>query len=329
MSRGAGVFRKIGENYGVLILVLVFTVIGSNILQPGILSLQNVSSMITFGVEIGLIALGETLVILGGGGGIDLSVGSMYAVSQVVVGLLAQRNVNILLAVAAGLATGVAMGFINGLLVTRVKIPAIITTLATMYAFSGVALLLTDGIDVSAFPASYSFIGQGLIGGLPAQFVLLYIPAALLLWIVLSKTVYGQQLYLTGTNQLAAVLSGINVKQVRMWTYVITGFLTAVAGVVDSSRLVTARPDAGATANLAAITIAVLGGTSIFGGKGSVWGTAIATLVITLVSYSFSLANINSVIETGTIGGVLIVVILFQGYLARWFARGGRVSAKA
>lgn len=317
---------RVGASYGVLVGVFLLTLAVAVVVQPQIVALNNVSSILTFDVEIGLIALGETMIILGGGGGIDLSVGGIYAVSQVIVGLLAQDRVNIWLSISAGLAGGGAMGALNGFLVTRIRVPAIITTLATMYAFDGIALLLTNGIDISAFPNSYNVIGQGLVWGLPVQFLFIYLPILIALWFVLSRTVYGHQLYLTGTNQLAAALSGINVKRIRFFAYTVTGLLVAVAGIVNSSRLVTARPDAGATANLEAITIAVLGGTSIFGGRGTVWGTAIATLVMTLIGYSFSLANVNSVIETGAIGAVLIVVILLQEFVRKRLA-GGRASA--
>lgn len=313
----------VASRYGLLILILMVTVAVANILAPNVLSPQNLSTMVTFGVEIGLMAFGETFVILGGGGGIDLSVGSMFALSQVIAGVLAGRHFNLWLAVVASLLSGATMGWFNGWVITRLRVPAIITTLATMYAYSGIALLLSGGIDISRFPNSYAIFGQGTIFGVPFQFLAIYVPAAAILWFVLTKTLYGQYVYLTGTNQLAATLSGIDVKRVRHWAYVVTGLLSAIAAIVNSSRLATARPDAGGTANLAAITIAVLGGTSIFGGKGSLGGTCLATLVITLLSYSCSLANINSVIETGVVGLLLVVVMLGQNVLTRAIERRG------
>ena len=314
------VWRPLADQYGLLALVLLVSVSVANAISPGILSLGNFSAMTTFGVEIGLLAFGETVIILGGGGGIDLSVGSMFAVSQVVVAVLVEQGADLWLAVGAGIASGLIMGSINGWLVTRVRIPAIITTLATMYAYSGTALLLTNGIDISNFPAAFNVFGQGIVLGLPFQFVAIYVPVAIILWFALTKTLYGYRLYLTGTNQTAAILSGIDVNRVRMGAYVLTGLLCSLAGIIDASRLATARPDAGLSANLEAITIAVLGGTSIFGGRGTIGGTVMATLVITLLGYSFSLANINSVIETGTVGLILIAVVLGQHFVRRWTA---------
>lgn len=315
------VSRNILSQYGVLVIILILAVVVANIVYPGATSLGNLSAMSTFGVETGLMAFGEFLIILGGGGGIDLSVGSIFALSEIITAILVGHGVNMWLAVVGALLGGITMGLINGFLVSRLKVPAIITTLATMYGYSGIALLLSNGIDISNFPNLYAIFGQGVMFGIPFQLIAIYIPIGIILWFLVTKSIYGYKLYLTGTNELAARLSGINVSNIRLWAYAITGFLCAVAAIINSSRLVTARPDAGGTANLAAITIAVLGGTSIFGGRGSILGTFLATVVITLVGYSFSLANINAVVQTGVIGGILIVVMLLQNYLGNWMSR--------
>jgi ribose/xylose/arabinose/galactoside ABC-type transport system permease subunit len=319
--------RNVVSQYGVLLVILILAIIFANIIYPGATNFNNLASMSTFGVEIGLIAFGEAIVILGGGGGIDLSVGSIFALSQIIVAVLIGHGLNMWLAIAISLIAGVIMGAINGVLVTRLRIPAIIATLATMYGFSGVALVISNGTDISNFPATYAIFGQGLLGGIPFQLLFIYLPIAILLWYLITRTIYGYKLYLTGTNELAARLSGINVGTVRTWAYVITGLLCAIASIVSSSRLATAQPDAGGTVNLAAITIAVLGGTSIFGGRGSIAGTFLATVVITIIEYSFDLANINSVVETGVIGIILVLVLLLQNYLGKWMSRA-RQSTK-
>lgn len=323
----ARTFRNFLVQYGVLLTILILAIIVANILFPGATSPSNLASMSTFGVEIGLMAFGQSIVILGGGGGIDLSVGSIFALSQIIIAVLIGHGLNMWLAILFALVAGIIMGAINGVLVTKFRVPAIIATLATMYGFSGLALVISHGIDISNFPSNYAVFGQGLLGGIPFQLIAIYVPVGLLLWFLITRTIYGYKLYLTGTNELAARLSGINVGNIRVWAYVITGLLCAIAAVISSSRLVTAQPDAGSTANLEAITIAVLGGTSIFGGRGSVMGTFLATVVITLIGYSFGLANINSVVETGTIGVILILVMLLQNYLGKWMGRVRR-SAK-
>ena len=302
-----------------LTVIMVVVVFMSMFIAPSALSIAGLSSMSVYGVEIGLVAFGEMMVILSGDGGIDLSVGAMFALSQVILGVLVLHGFNLWLSILAAIGAGMMLGLINGILITRTKIPAIIATLGTMYAYGGLALVLTHGVDISPFPSSFDLIGQGIIAGWPVQLVLIYVPIALILAMVLDRTAFGWKLYLVGTNALAAALAGISVTRTRMAAYVTTGLLCAMSGVIDASRLVTARPDAGSTMNLAAITIAVLGGTKLQGGEGRLGGTILATLVITWLSYSFGLANINSVYEGGTIGIVLLLAIAAQ--------QGTRLSA--
>ncbi len=171
---------------------------------------------------------------------------------------------------------------------------------------------LSNGVNISDLPREYALFGQGTLFGLPFQLIAIYIPMLIIIWYLSSRSHYGYQLYLTGTNDTAARLSGINITRVRIMTYASAGFLSAIAGIIGSSRFMTARPDAGAMFNLQSITVAVLGGVSIFGGKGTIIGTALATIVITMLAYIFNLININAVFQVGTIGIILILVVLFQ-----------------
>lgn len=316
------------SSYAMLAILVILSMAAMTALNPRFLLPGNLLAMTTFGVEIGLMTLGEAMVILGGGGGIDLSVGAIYALSEVIIGVLVRSGVGVFLAVGCGLAAGILMGMFNGTVITRLRIPAIITTLATMYAFYGIALLLTGGIDISPFPKSYYFLGQATVAGIPFQLLAVYVPAVLAVAYVVGRTRYGRNLYYVGTNELAAWLSGISVPRTRWWTYVVTGGLSAVAGVINSSRLITARPDAGQTANLEAITIAVLGGVSIFGGRGSVAGVVLATLVITVLRYGLSLANVNSVWQTGVVGMILILSVLGQTLGVPWRRRRAQEVAR-
>lgn len=298
--------------HGFLLLILGLTLALGILLNPQLLTGGALAAVAVNGVEVGLMALGELLVIVGGDGGIDLSVGSMFALSEVILGVLVAHGLNVWLATAATLLAGILLGAVNGLGVTRLGIPAIITTLGTMYAYSGAALLLTHGVDISPFPASFGVLGQGTVAGIPVQLLFIYLPTVVVLGYGLTRTTFGWELYFVGTNARAAALAGLNPRRTRWWSYVLTGFLSALAGIIDASRLVTARPDAGAHANLAAITIAVLGGADLAGGRGDVSGTVLATAIITVLSYSFSLANVNSVLETGAVGVVLLVAIAGQ-----------------
>ncbi|WP_052476382.1 ABC transporter permease [Cohnella kolymensis] len=306
-------FGKSLNQYLALIILIVIVVVGANMLYPGATSIDNIYSMSTFGVEIGLIALGMTLIIMAGGGGIDLSVGAIYALTQIIAAYLMAEGVNMWAAVGIAILSGVFMGFVNGYMVTKLRIPAIIATLATMYVFNGLALLISNGVNIAGMPEEFAIFGQGVMfGNIPFQFIAIYLPALIIIGYLLSRSLFGYQLYLTGTNDASAKLAGINTDRVRLITYMLTGLLCAIAGIIGSSRLLTARPDAGDIMNLQAVTIAVLGGASIFGGRGTVIGTFLSTIVITLLAYICNLININAVMQTGAIGIILIVITLGQ-----------------
>lgn len=299
-----------GGRAPVLVAISLITLIGVTIGAPGIWSLNNLYAMGILAVEIGIIALGQTFVI--NTGGIDLSVGAIFALSQVSMGLLMVAGVPWPVAVAIGLGIGLACGLVNGLATVWLRVPAIIVTLATMFAFNGLALVVTGGIDVTGLAPGFAVLGQGTIGAIPLQIVAIYLPLLIVLAIVQWRTRFGRLVHLVGTNALAARLTGIRVGRVQIAAFVIAGGLSALAGAVNASRLTTARPDAGSVDNLISIAIVVLGGSSIFGGKGSVLGTALATLVIALVNYGLSYNNLNAVYQSGLIGLILIVSVLLQ-----------------
>ena len=300
----------------VLLAIALLTVIVFSVTSPGIWSLGGIFSMALLGVEVGLIALGQTFVI--NTGGIDLSVGAMFALSQVVMAALMQAGLYWPAAVAVGVATGLALGAVNGLAAVWLAIPSIIVTLATMFAFYGLALVITGGVDIADLPASFAWLGHGTLAGVPVQVLLIYLPLLVVLAWVQKRSIFGRLLYLTGTNALAARLTGIRIDRVRFTVFVIAGGLSAVAGIVDAARLTSARPDAGAAANLVSITIVVLGGSSIVGGQGSVLGTAAATLVIALINYGLSYNNINSIYQSGMVGIILIASVILQNVLQRY-----------
>ncbi|MGB7758160.1 MAG: ABC transporter permease [Salinisphaera sp.] len=299
----------------VLIVISAITLIGVTIGAPGIWSVDNLFAMGVLAVEIGLIALGQTFVI--NAGGIDLSVGAIFALAQVTMGLAMVGGVPWPLAVALGLCVGLVCGLINGLATVWLRMPAIIVTLATMFAFNGLALVVTSGIDVSGFPDGFYVLGQGTIATIPLQIIAIYLPVLIVLAIVQWRTRFGRLVHLTGTNALAARLTGIRIGRVQIATFIIAGLLAALAGAISASRLTTARPDAGEVDNLISIAIVVLGGSSIFGGKGSVLGTALATLVIALVNYGLSFNNLNAVYQSGLIGLILIAAVLMQNVMLR------------
>ncbi|TAN14201.1 MAG: ABC transporter permease [Rhizobiaceae bacterium] len=282
--------------------------------DPGILSGANLYSMAVFAVEIGIIAFGQTLVICGGDGGIDLSVGAIAALSQVLMGLALQAGIPWPASVLIAAAGGTVMGAVNGVLVTRFRIEPIITTLATMFVFDGLALVLTGGIniDLTTMPQTFLDLGQGSVFSLPFQLLCIYLPVFVILIALQHRTLFGRSLYLVGTNTLSARLTGIRVDRLRAWTYVIAGLLSGLAGAIGAARLGTASPTASEQANLISIAIVVLGGSSIFGGDGSVVGTAVATVLIGVVNYGLSYNDFNPIYQAGVMGIILIVAVLIE-----------------
>lgn len=282
----------------------------------GILSGANLYSMAVFAVEIGVIAFGQTLVICGGDGGIDLSVGAIAALSEVLMGLALQAGIPWPLAILVAVVAGTVMGIFNGVLVTRFLIPPIITTLATMFMFNGLALVLTGGINIDLTAMSQTFlnIGQGSVLGFPFQLVYIYLPVFVVLIALQHRTQFGRSLYLTGTNTLSARLTGIRVDRLRAYTFAIAGLLSGLAGVIEAARLGTASPTAAEQANLISIAIVVLGGSSIFGGDGSVIGTAAATILIGVVNYGLSYNNFNPIYQAGVMGIILIAAVLIENF---------------
>jgi ribose transport system permease protein len=322
-----------------ILLLLGFFVLalgGFALGDASILSAGNLTSMAVFAVEIGIVALGQTLVICGGEGGIDLSVGAIAALAQVCLGLLLLAHIPWPFAVLSALVSGVMMGVVNALAVTRFGIPPIIVTLATMFAFNGFALVFTGGINIDLTSMSPSFLalGQGSVLGLPLQLVVVYLPLLLLFVFLQHFTLFGRALYLAGTSELAARLAGIRTARLRGWTYVMSGLFSSLAGVIGAARLGTARPDAAEQMNLVSIAIVVLGGTGIFGGDGSVIGTAVATAVIAVIDYGLSYNDINPIYQAGVMGMVLITLVLVEnavrgrGSLPRSWWRKSKATAR-
>ncbi len=307
-----------------LILVLALAFVVFALTTAEFATLYNVFNMTQYGVEIGLLALGETLVIISGGGSIDLSVGSMLSLSGVFMGLLTMRvGINVWLAALLGILSGGLLGAINALFVTRIGIPALIVTLGTLYAYASAALVLTNTVPISGLPEHLFVLGQSKVLGVPFQVLMIFVPVALVLHVALRRTIFGRNLHAVGTNEVAARFAAINVGAVRFWVFTLAGLLAGLAAVVMTSRVASARPDAGVGYELQAITIAVLGGTSILGGEGTVLGTILGVLVITILSNGLQLAGIHPIWQLGAVGIVLVVTVLLNQWLAR---RGLRLA---
>lgn len=280
-----------------IVIALVSLVAIISILVPRFLLPQNLFNV---GMQIainGILAVGMTCVILTGG--IDLSIGSTLAVSGLLASMFAVAYPieNTFLATAASLIVAVAAGFLcglfNGIAVTKFKVTPFITTLANLSIIRGVCYLLTDSRPIFGVSDSYAWIGQGYVGPVPVAVILLaftVVVAAL----VLNRTPFGRHIYAVGGNDEVARLSGISSNRVKVSVYIISGVLAAVGGYIYMSRLQSGQPTAGNGYELQAIAATVVGGTSLSGGLGSIWGTLAGALIIGILNNGMSLLQVSS-----------------------------------
>jgi len=297
-----------------LAILVVAEVLIFSALSHRFATLENLLLILRLSVELGLISLAMTLVIVSAG--IDLSVGAAMGLCAVLFGkLFRDAGWPPYLAAIAAIAIGTGLGAINALLITRRRIPPLIVTLGTYSLFRGIAEGLTGGVDnFTNFPASFLRLGQGQISWIPTQVPIL-IAAAIMFWITLHRGVLGRKLSAIGFNNEGARYAGINVNRSVAIAYIASGFCAGLAAVIYVSRLGQAKADAGNGYELTAITAVVLGGTSIFGGRGSIAGTLLGLLAITILRDGLLLAGQPSELAAVLTGLLLLLAIGFDGRL--------------
>jgi ribose/xylose/arabinose/galactoside ABC-type transport system permease subunit len=299
--------RQLGTLAGLALLVILLTV-----LSPHFLTVSNLMNVLEQTSINAVIAVGMTFVILSGG--IDLSVGSLVALSGVALAAALQAGAPLPVALLAGLATGAAAGLVNGLLITRGKLPAFIATLGMMSVARGLTLFVTDGRPISGFEAGFRTLATGRVFGIPASVLLagaLYIGAHL----VLTRTRFGLYVYAIGGNEEATRLSGVGVRFHKTMVYVLAGAMSAVAAVILTARLNSAQPIAGMMYELDAIAATVIGGTSLLGGSGTIGGTLIGALIMGVLRNGLNLLGISSFLQQVVIGLVIIAAVLVDSAL--------------
>lgn len=307
-----------------LVLVLlveyaIFSVAGNNFLTAA-----NGFEITRLSVEVGLLALALTPVIITGG--IDLSVGSMMGLSAVMLGALwRDAHVPLPLAVAGTLLLGLIGGALNALFIARLGLPPLIVTLGTLSLYRGLAEGLTRGIEnYSGFPPDFLFLGQGYVGGLiPAQ-LFVFVFAAVGLWWWLHRSVYGRSLYAIGCAAEGARYAGLPVARRLAWAYVLSGLTASAAAVIYVAHLGQAKSDAGTGYELMAITAVVLGGTSIFGGRGTVWGTLLGLFAVVVLQNGLRLSGQPAELAGILTGALLLTTIIIDRATHR---RAPRIAA--
>ncbi|MBC8499223.1 MAG: ribose ABC transporter permease [Candidatus Atribacteria bacterium] len=297
-------FKDMIRRYGILI-GLIGLITGFSVLSERFFTISNMLIVMRQTSIVAFLAVGMSFVILGAG--IDLSVGSVLAFSGAV-GAGVIQNGGVFLGVLAGLALGTALGFFNGIVITKLKIPAFIATLAMMAIARGGTLVYTDGRPITGLPSSFAFLGRGYIGNVPFPIVLMLI-IFILAYIVLKLTRFGRYVYATGGNINAARASGIKVDNVIISTFAISGFLSGLTGMVLASRLNSAQPTAGMGYELDAIAAVVLGGTSLFGGEGELWGTLVGAFIMGILNNGLNMLNVSSFYQQVVKGIVILIAV--------------------
>lgn len=296
--------RQFGTFFGLIALCLLFT-----ILSPYFLTTSNLLNVAQQSSIIAVISVGMTFVIITAG--IDLSVGSVLAFSGVVMASVLHVGLPIPIGILVGLGVGFSCGLVNGLLVSYGKIPPFISTLGMMSIARGAGLWFTDGRPISGFDDSFRYLATGEIFYIPVP-VIIMIVVYIFAHLILTKTKMGRYTYAIGGNEKAAVLSGINIKLYLNIIYGIAGLLSALGAVMLTARLNSAQPIAGIMYELDAIAATVIGGTSLFGGKGTVIGTLIGALIIGVLRNGLNLLGVSSFIQQIVIGSVIIGAILLD-----------------
>ncbi|HTJ91537.1 MAG TPA: ABC transporter permease [Pararobbsia sp.] len=294
----------------VLASLWVVVALGLVIAAPGIVKPEMVTSVLQFSTLLALVSLGQAMVVLCGGAGIDLSVGGIVSLACVLTMLLAKAGLPAVLIPVICPVIGLVLGGINGWLVTRLRLLPLIATLGTFYVYSGLALSLTDGTAQAGVPAWLIPWGRESLAGIPYGFLTTVIPAFLVVAVLLSQTSWGRWIYATGFNERAAHLVGIRVERIRLLAYCGSGLLAGIAALISLAWLGSGRPNIGQNLELESLTAVLLGGIGIFGGTGGVGGVLAAVLLLVTLQAGLQFVNVSSVWQVGAVGVLLIFVLL-------------------
>ncbi|HEV0901705.1 TPA: ribose ABC transporter permease [Streptococcus pneumoniae] len=290
-----------------IILMAVITIINSNFLTAN--NLLNLLLQVTSNA---LIAFGMTFVILTGG--IDLSVGSILALSSALTAGLLGSGMPVTLAILISLILGCILGMMNGLLISYGKLAPFIVTLATMTIFRGATLVYTNGNPITKGLSDtflFQFLGQGYIVGIPFPVIIMFI-VFIVLYVLLHKTAFGKSVYAIGGNEKAA--SGVKLNKVKIIIYSISGIMASISGLIITSRLSSAQPTAGASYEMDAIAAVVLGGTSLSGGKGRILGTLIGALIIGVLNNGLNIIGVSAFWQQVVKGVVILIAVLIDRF---------------
>lgn len=300
----SGILQRMGPLVGLILIVFILSMVNSDFLTVS--NIFNVLRQVSINA---LIAYGMTFVILTGG--IDLSVGSIIALSSAFAAGMMASGTNSWVAIGIGVLSGTLMGTVNGVIIARGKVAPFIATLATMTIFRGLTLVYTEGKPITGLPDAFGMIGRGYLLEIPMP-VIWMLAAFGVLYVILKFTSFGRHVFALGGNEEATRLSGINTNRVKILVYSISGLMASLSGIILTSRLNSAQPTAGTSYELDAIAAVVLGGTSLSGGKGWIVGTLIGAMIIGILDNGLNLLNVSSFYQQVVKGGVILLAVLLD-----------------
>jgi len=301
-------FRRLLGSWEVLLFaVAILIFVANSLASPYFLNAWNLSDATFNFTEKALIAFAMALLIIAGE--IDLSVAAIIALASTAMGYAAQFGIGAPGLVAIGIATGLACGAFNGLLVAGLKLPSIVVTIGTMSLFRGISYLVLGDQAFGKYPTDFAFFGQGYVFWVISFEFVLFLIVACLFAILLHRTNFGRHVYVIGMNPLAARFSGIPVERVKFILFLLTGLMSGIAAVCLTSRLGSTRPSIAQGWELEVVTMVVLGGVSILGGSGTIAGVMIAAFVMGLVTFGLGLLNVPGIVMSIFIGLLLIITI--------------------
>lgn len=292
------------------LVVLVSIIMAMIFLSRDFLKIYNLLETLRYAIELGIMAVPMTMIIASGG--IDLSVASVLALTSIIMGKIWQLTANIWFSITLSAIFSCFLGLMNGLLITRLNIPPIVVTIATMAAYRGIAEGLGGGRGITGFPVKFQEFGQGSLFGLIPYAAFVLVATFLFGHFLLSHSKFGRSVVAIGYNEVGAKFSGINVPKVKVILYTLSGFFSGLAGIIYSSRIGASKSNAFMGGELEVITSVVLGGTSISGGQGSVLGSLVGVLAITFLKYGMNLARIPHSVQNMFIGIILMLSVVIS-----------------
>lgn len=292
-----------------LLAVLTLEIILFSCLSKYFFTVDNLLGSTQFGAILALVSIGQTIVWLAGGEGIDLSVGAILSLAGVILGKAYEVGVPFVMCIVLAIAVGLVAGMINGGLCAYIGFPPLIATLGTSFIFSSLALFLTDGRPISGFPEGFGVLSLESTFSIPNQVLFVVIPTFLVAYFVLYRTRAGRKLYLVGTNDVSARFATISAEKVRFTAYTVSGLLSGIGAVIMCSWLMTAKANAGDGLDLQSVTVTALGGIGVMGGQGNLAGTLLGVLIITFMNSGLDLCQINSIWKLAIQGVILIAAV--------------------